>query len=261
MIIIMVSACSRMELAVNFANVYITSKADDYFDLTRDQASWMRAAIKKDIEVVKKTIFPQLATELNRTAEFVRDTQVFEAGMVETTYLRLKNLFLYSMKIFIPTAKELVNKLSLTQVESFKKEFAAKNTEIKEGDSKKAYKKIKEHFDTWLGGMTALQKKELEDFFKTNPPVINEKIANREKLANGFVKYFPDPKLRSQYIENLFTSYEPMRDPSFVKASNEYAKKFYAFVANILNKMPVSQKAILVDTLKDRAQQIEKMIP
>lgn len=60
-IVCIVASCSRLDLAVNLANSYVTNKADDFFDLTGEQSKWLKKALARDIEKVKKTIFSPIS--------------------------------------------------------------------------------------------------------------------------------------------------------------------------------------------------------
>lgn len=254
------SACSRIDLAVYFADTYVQSKANTYFDLNSDQSKWLKGALKSDIEKVKKTIFPQLAAELLKAADTVSAQRVLETATVQLSYERVRNLFYEGLRLFAPEAVIFSRKLEASQVSVFQSEFDKKMRDIKEDESsKKSYKRMKKHFDSWLGSMTSAQKKELEEHVQKNPPLINEKVYNRQLLAHEFVRVFPDLSARGKFVENLFSRYETMREPAYSKLTNEQDKKVIGLVKSILNKMTDSQRETLIDTLRDRANQLIKL--
>ena len=47
-IFFLTNSCSRLDIAVQFANTYVVNKADDYFDLTKEQTKWVRKNFEKD---------------------------------------------------------------------------------------------------------------------------------------------------------------------------------------------------------------------
>lgn len=254
-----VFSCSRLDLAVNLANSYITNKTDDFFDLTREQSKWLKKSIAKDIVKVKKTIFPQLATEMFKISQTINSQRIFDTATVLNSYKRLENLFYDGLRIFSPTAIGLADKLVPAQIEYLQKEADKKFTEMKDDPSKKFYKKIKKHFDSWAGGMSSGQKKELKIFVDKNPPPIKESVYSRQSLVHEFVRSYPDKVARKKYVERLFTNYDSMLDPNYKKILVEKHNRVAAFVTNILNKMSEDQRQTLVETIRDRANQLLKI--
>ena len=254
-----VTSCSRLDLAVNLANTYVANKVDDFFDLTGEQSKWLKQALVRDIDKVKKTIFPQLAAEMFKISQTINTQKSFDTGSVLNSYNRLEGLFYDGLRVFSSSAVAFVDKLSPAQVDYFQKEADKKFSEMKEDPNKKSYNKIKKQFDSWAGGMDSKQKKELKVFVDRNPPPIKESIYNRQSLVHEFVRSYPDKVARRKYVEKLFTNYDSMLDPSYKKVLVEKHNKVAAFVTNILNKMDEDQKKTLAETIRDRANQLIKI--
>lgn len=251
--------CSRLDLAVNLANSYLTNKADNYFDLTGDQKKWLKTALDKNIAIIKKTILPQLAAELIKTADVINGQRIFDTSMVLSSYERLENLMYEALRVASSDAVTFASKLAPGQINVFQKEFDAKVAELKEKPEKKSYEKIKKQFDSWMGGLSSSQKKELKQFIEKNPPLVAETIYSRQLLVHGFVRAYPDSVARKKYVEKLFTQYDSMREPSYRKLVIEKNKKVAGFVSYVLNGMSDDQRQTLVDTLRDRANQLIKI--
>jgi len=254
-----VFSCSRLDLAVNLANSYITNKADDFFDLTGDQSRWLKEALAQDIMRVRKIIFPQLATEMLRIADLLSHQKKFDYNSVLSSYDRLEGLYYDGLKIFSPTAVAFVDKLRPAQLEYFQKQADKKFSEMKEDPEKKSYNKIKKHFDSWMGGMTSAQKKELKIFIEKNPPPIKDVVYNRQYLVHEFIRAYPDKVARRSFVEGIFTKYEAMKDPAYNKVIDDKHKRVAVFFANILNNMPADQKKTLINTIRDRANQVVRI--
>jgi hypothetical protein len=254
-----VFSCSRLDLAVNLANSYITNKTDDFFDLSGEQRKWFKKSIAKDIDKVKKTIFPQLATEMLQISQTINNQKSFDTATVLNSYDRLVNLFYDGLRIFTSTAVGLADKLALEQMVYFQKEADKKFSEMKEDPNKKSYTKIKKHFDSWAGGMNSEQKKELKVFVDKNPPPINEAVYSRQNLVHEFLRSYPDKLARKKFVEKFFTNYDSMLDSNYKKVLAEKHNRVAAFVTNLLNKMPEDQRQTLVETIRDRANQLLKI--
>jgi hypothetical protein len=255
-ILCMFASCSRLDLAVNLANSYISNKADDFFDLTREQSKWLKQALERDIDQVKKTIFPQLAEEMHKISQTLENQKTFNSMTVINSYKRLENLFYEGGRLFAPDAVTFVNQLTSKQIEYFQRQANKIFSEMKKKPNEKSYIKIKKQFDSWAGGMNSAQKKELQTFVVTNPPPINESIYNRQYIVYEFVKSFPDKDAREKYVERLFTHYDSVQDPLFKKVLVEKHNRVAIFVTNVLNKMSEDQKKTLVETIRDRANQL-----
>lgn len=254
------SSCSRIDLAVYFADTYVINKADDYFDLASDQKKWLKQALKTDIEKVKRTIFPQLAQELLKAADAIESQKTIELELAHTTYERVKNLIYDGTRIFAADAALFSEKLTNRQIIYFQKEFDEKLIDMRKDDSEKnTFKRYKKHFDTWLGYMTSAQKKSLENFVENSPSITKEKIYNRQTMAHDFVKAFPKKEMRKQYVTKVFTQYEAMRTPEFTKMSNAYNKTLVEYLTAFLNNMKADQRENLVENLRDRANQLIKL--
>lgn len=259
-IIISINACSRIDLAVYFADTYVENKADDYFDLTRDQSKWLKSSLKSDIAKIKKTIFPQLAAELLRAADAIESQRVFETSTVQLSFDRAKNLFYDGLRTFSPEAILFADQLAPSQINVFQKEFDKKMRDLKEDDNEiETFKKMRKHFESWMGNLNSEQKKELEKFVKNTSSSINEKIYNRQVLAHEFVRVYPDRGARAKFVEGLFTRYESMREPGYSKFMAQKDKQLIALITNILNKMSESQRETLLETLRERANQLTKL--
>ncbi len=252
-------SCSRLDLAVSLANSYMTKKADDFFDLTWDQKNWLKDALAKDISVIRKTIFPALASEMLKNAELINHQKTFDTSTVLSSFSRLEAIYYEGLKILTPTAKTLVDKLTSTQVEYFQKQTEKKFLEMKDDSDKKSYKKMKKNFDSWMGGLTSSQKDELKSFVEKNPSPVKEIVLHRQHLVQEFVRTYPDSMGRKKFLEDIFTRYSTTMDPEYKKIIDEKNKNIATFFTLFLNTMTAAQKQTLIDTIKDRANQIIKI--
>lgn len=252
-------SCSRIDLAVSLANSFITTKTDDFFDLTWEQKSWLKEVLIADISKIKKTIFPQLALEMLKIANLLNNQQKFDSSMVLRSYNHLEKLYYDGLKVFAPTAVAFVDKLRTVQIDYFQKQVDKKFIEMKDDPEDKSYKKMKKNFDSWMGGMTSAQKKELKEFLTKNPSPVKEIVYHRQHLVHEFIRTYPDKLTRKSYVEKLFTNYESEMDPKYKKIIEEKNIKVATFFANILNKISNDQKQIFIDIIRDRANQIIKI--
>ena len=254
------NSCSRLDIAVQFANTYVANKADDYFDLTSEQKKWLRANFEKDFLNVQKVIFPQLAAELMKASEVISTKKNIEVATVQMSYDRMKNLFFESLRMFSNNAINFSDKLGPDQILVFQKEFDKKMRDLSEDESSRnSFKKMKKQFDSWMGNLTAIQKKELENFNNLNPPLTSEKVHARQQLALEFVSSFPDKQNRRIFVSKITTKFDQLYESKLSKAYVVRNTRVMGLVASILNKISDDQRQSLVDTLRDRANQLIKI--
>ncbi len=259
-LLLFTSSCSRIDLAVYFADTYVVNKADDYFDLAGDQKKWLKSALKADINKVKRIIFPQLGHELLRVADILNTNRMVDQEAVYVSYQRVKKLVYEGARIFAPNAALFSEKLSSRQIVVFQKEMDEKLIDLRKDDTEKNnYKKMKKNFETWIGHLTSEQKKSLENFVRETPSMTREKIFNRQTMSHDFVKAFPNKISRAQYVRNVFTQYEKMRNPDYSILTEAYNKRVAEFVTVFLNELRAGQRENLVSNLRDRANQLIKL--
>jgi hypothetical protein len=254
------SSCSRLDIAVGLASTYIVKKGNDYFDLTISQSKWLRNHFNTDFAQAKKIIFPQLAAEMIKSADVVSGQKIITEAIVEHTLVRVKNLFYEGLRIFTGSAVAFVDQLTPEQISYFQKEFDQTIAESKEKSSQEnSYKRMKKNFDSWLGGITSKQKSSLEKFTSIHPDPINDKIEHRKGLSSEFAKAYSNSLQRKVFIENLFNKYETLYSPKFAKITMERSKQTASFVASVLNTMTEDQRKTLIETLRERANQLIKI--
>jgi hypothetical protein len=64
---------------------------------------------------------------------------------------------------------------------------------------------------------------------------------------------------RRAFVESLFTKYDSMMDSNYKKTVTEKNKRVAEFFTTILNNISPDQKKILIDTIRDRANQLVKI--
>ncbi|MGZ3788991.1 MAG: DUF6279 family lipoprotein [Bacteriovorax sp.] len=256
-------SCSRIDLAANWADNYITHQLDHYFDLDSLQSKFVRKALKEDVDKIKKNIFPRVAQEMQKVEEEVLSLSSWSAERVTFHEVNFKKIFYDGLMFFEPTAVELSQKLRNEQLQSFKKEFDSKTKDLEKeaGDiissREKRFEKSRKMIESWIGNLTPEQRKELQNFCQLNPLPLKEQVDNREKLSRQFIESFSDLSKRKKFVSDLFVNYERMRDTNYAKAIEEDQQIYFGVIASILNKMTSEQRKHLSEILKDRIEQLQ----
>lgn len=255
-------SCSRIDVAANFADTYITSQLDKYFDINNIQSHFIKKNLKEDIKAVKRIIFPRAADELEKILKEAEEIKTWEKEIFLSHEKAMKEIFYSSVKIFERSAVGFAEQLTPAQLEAFQKEFKEKTDDIQElvkdpqEAREKRYEKMKKYIEGWVGNLTPEQKNDLFHYSQQNLFPHSEQIRNREKLVRGFAEAFPDKEKRKNYVSQLFLNYENLRDPDYAKLIEADQDKMIIFLVRIANKMSEEQRDHLRRTLKDRIKQL-----
>ena len=103
------------------------------------------------------------------------------------------------------------------------------------------------------------QRQDIQNFCDLYPFPLKEQILNRNKLSLEFIKSYPDKVKRKNFIHQLFSNYESIRESSYAKAINENEQKYYELLVVILNSLNFEQRKYLTKILKDRIEQVSKI--
>ena len=259
---VVLSACSRIDLATSWADTYIANQLDKYFDINNIQSQFIKKNLKDDIQAIKKTIFPRAADELEKVQKEMNEVKVYNREMFVSHEKAMKDIFYSGLKIFEPSAVGFVSQLNEAQLNAFKKEFKSKTDDIQQlvSDPNKSrdkrYDKTKKYIEGWIGSLTNDQKKDLRNFCQLHLFPYREQILNREKLAREFLEMFPDMEKRKKYVSDLFLNYESLRDTVYAQLALEDKDKFIDLLVKIANNMTSDQRKHLQNTLKDRIGQL-----
>lgn len=250
-----------------WADSYISTQIDQYFDVSSMQALFVKKAVNEDINKIKKHIFPRVGVELKIIQDLVENNKPLSFEQISSTRQNLKQIFYDGLEIFEPSAQEFVKKLDQKQLETFKIEFAKKTKELSfdlanpREAKKKRYTKIKAQIESWLGNLTDDQQLDIENFTNSNLFPIKEQIANRESLSAQFLESFKPAHdsgyKQKKFVSQLFKDYESMRDPAYVKALQQDQKKYLEMITTVMGKLTLIQRKYFLDVMGERLNQLK----
>lgn len=262
LLLMILFSCSRIDLAANWADTYITNQLDKYFDINSIQSQFVKKNLKEDIKSIKRIIFPRAADELEKVFKETNEIRTYNRELIVAHEKTMKAIFYDALKIFERSAVGFATQLNAGQLQAFKKEFNEKTDDIRKilndptESRDKRYEKIRKFIESWIGNLNNDQKKDLRNFCQLNLFPYREQIINREKLSNGFYEVFNDLDKRKLYVSELFLNYESMRDTLYTQVITDDQDKMIDMIVKIANKMTEDQRNHLRSTLKDRIKQL-----
>lgn len=263
-LLLLLGGCTRLDLAVKWADTYFLSSLEDYFDLPASQREDIRKDFNLALSTIQKSEFPILAEKLSSIA------QTAEKNELSEVYLRKKieemgEVLKKGIQRFEPLAQKVVKIQSLSGFHHFDEEFLRKyNQDLLEiTDEKKQKKIILKKVDRWVDEtvefLTITQKSNLAENMKKFPPPLFLQIESRRLVFDRFRQVRIDDQKRKIFLSQLFTEWDSLQTQEFQNARKEYFNKVIDWVVTIALHLNEKQKKNLINNLKKRASELQRL--
>lgn len=258
------TGCSRLDIAFNWADTYIASKVDDYFDISSKQSKDLKHDIQKDLQGIKSEVLPQWIARLKGIQEEVTAGTLHDERIAFYFSLFMKDVEQFSSR-FSGTAVDFISTTNSQQLDYFAKAFHKKNQEDLEkaqntAKLKKDYRdKYFEWIEMFVGSLNTDQKKMVEDNIALSPFPAELKAKNKEYIFEKFMAMKGSPEEMKNFVKDYYSSPEKYDMPEFREAYTSYQKNLQKLVVNILDTLSPDQKARLKDNLTEKMGQLQKI--
>lgn len=253
------SGCSRLDLAVRWADTFVMSSVTDYFDLTSEQDARARGDFRTALRDVKKIDFPILASHLEDFALLVEKKEVTDEK-VDRFLDQVDSQVRTSIARFETMAQNLLDQQSGGSYEMFDAEFSRKHEkDLKEArDDRAQKKKVNKNIDRFVGEtvefLTEEQQKEVDAWIRTNPPPLQLQLESRKALFDQFKSLRADEKKRRDFIRSYFTNWIALQTPAYQKARMESHQRIRSLFKKVLATITEKQRKNLVENFRFRAK-------
>lgn len=260
MLILTSISCSRLGVAVDWADEYILNEADNYFDLSSEQYKEFKPRVEKDIQRIKKENFPELSIFFRKISEKAEKNQINEKEII-ALFDEGQGLFRKVLHQFEPTILDFATKATSEQANNFIKEYNKKIEELQDDIKTPSdrLKKQKKRYDRWLNefidNMTADQKKALEAEIENNPIPFDLQVKSRNQIRDKFLTVMGNP----QELKNFLTNFEKQRSPEYQEALKKYQSGLKSYLWVLFQSLSEGQKTYLIKQLRHRADELEKI--
>lgn len=196
--------CSRLDIAANYADVFLTHRAAQYFDLNSEQKKDLKRQIASEISTTRKSEVPLLCRSLEKDRSLISSYEMFSEFKLKTQE-RLE-----------PKVQNFVTSLNEKQWQHFKNKVHA-DIQSKMDEIPKYHKKHKQSFHKHLrnavGSLSSQQKDLINRFFESSPyprksqlqswALITELKSHQHK--DWIRSYFRDPEkiMTQEYQDEL----------------------------------------------------------
>lgn len=262
---VLASCSGHTSFLVDIFDQIATSKVDDYFDLTSQQKTALKKDIQKDVDSIRKNLFPKMSKEMEKTAAMVDQSQ-FTPEMAAERYTVIQDQMKKLVHSFKATALKATSDLSPEQLKYFEKQTKKDLDKIQQANSdsersqKTLFDKYRRSLKFWMGPLNESQEKKLYQFVESNPYPWKLEVQSKEQSLKEFLKSYEKPAERKAFVEKYFDDFESIRSPEYKTALDAHKKAFRQFFSTELwPTLTSKQKETFKENLEDRATQIQKI--
>jgi len=257
-------SCSRLDMAVNWADTYIASQVDDYFDISFEQNKELKESLKKDIQKIRTNEFPQWAKTFRELAGEIRGNTLSEEDFnkyFETTLQASRTI----QPVFSETAVKFIASASPEQLTHFERTFSKKNVEYKEKiqNSEKtrneSRKKYIRGIEMGIDSLSKDQDQLLNRHLSENPFPAQALIKNRNHILEKFIEAKKSPESLKTFVRAYYQDKYQFADPEYQQALKKYQTELSKFVFQLFKSLDEKQKSFLCESLAEKAGLLDKM--
>lgn len=257
-------SCTRLDIAVHWADTYIASQVDDYFDLSSQQNKDLKIALKHDIRQIRKAQFPKWASALRQFEKEIHantlNEENFKRYFRETVDISKK-----LQPAFTETAVKFITSASSEQLRHFEKALRKKNIENekkiqnREQARNDARKKYLRGIEMWIDSLSKDQDQLLNRHLNNNPFPIQALTKNRNHVLEKFIEAQKNPDDLKTFVRNYYTDKTQYANPDYQQALKTYHADLEKFSFQLIKSLNEKQKNLLCENLTEKAAILEKL--
>jgi hypothetical protein len=256
---LILSSCSRLQMAYKLADDYILHQANSFFDLSDDQYKTYKSRVEKDIDRIKTTELPKASAYLKTIKSEVKTG--LTSQKIDLLYEDGQKLFSRVIHEFETTAYDFSREMNTEQIENFKDEYNERLNDLKEDvDSPKERfkhqrKRVTKWMKEWVGSVSRDQEKAIEQFIDSNPYPYELQIKHRQLMRDKFLEARKDPIRLKEFLAKI----DLEKDTSYAGAMKIYTPGLKKFLLNLYTSLSEKQKNYLIGRLDTRIGQLEEI--
>lgn len=261
---LLLTGCNHFGIAFKWADTYIASKVDGYFDITSSQSRSLKKGVQKDLANLKSEVLPQWIERLKHLQNEVQKDTLDSSRTSFYFELFLKDVEQINLR-FSETADRFLNSTQPQQLDEFARAFKKKTHEdlVKFHQTEKYQKQMRgkyvEYFEMFLGSLTPPQNEMIKAHLKSSPFPGELKAKNKAHLLARYQEQMNSPEAKRAFLKNYYSNPADLDLPEYQTAFREYKVQLRKLVIEVLGSMSLKQKKNLLETLSEKTAQLEKV--
>lgn len=257
-------SCSRLELALRWADTFVMSSVTDYFELNSAQSAAARAEFKRVLDDIQSEDFPPWSQHLREFAEALERKAVKEAELLAFID-QGEQAFRKTTARFEKMGQMIVADQVASDFKMFDREFEKKyEKDLKKANDpkeqmKQARAKVDRIVSESVGDLTKAQEEMVEAGLRAHPAPQKLLLESRRSVYESFKNARKQESSRVEFVRRFFNQWESLQTPDYRKAREEYRKASKTLILAVFASMTDEQRAHFVDRLRSRAAELEKL--
>lgn len=258
------TGCNQLGLAFRWADTYIASKVDDYFDISSKQSASLKDGLKKDLKDLKSDLIPQWVVRFRSIQSEVKTGNLNPERTQFYFDLFMKDIEHINGR-FSDTANVFISNTQNDQLEYFAKAFQKKTREDFERFQKTTQyrkdmrEKYLEYFEMFLGSLNKDQQA-LIDAHLTEAPFPGElKARNKAHIISLYLQGNKTAEARRQFLKQYYNDPTALNLPEYQNAYQNYQNQLKKLVIEVMVTLTEQQKRNLIESLNEKTAQLERI--
>lgn len=227
-LLFLVSSCSRLDIALNYAPRYMANQLDENFDLSSERYENLKKRMEADIQNNKKQIVTEVLKTLDEVKVLANKNSEVTVADIQQLNSKMRELQKQGVYLFKPTFSELIlqvkeaeiKKLTELSEERFKK--AEKRLQARGEYVSRSMKGFERTMDFMFDSSSAEQRKIYRQFVESNMDYFQLHLQHRKTHISKYTELQADRPQLLQYSLAFYAGEENAKSETFKVRQQKY---------------------------------------
>ncbi len=271
----LLTACSSIKIAYNYAPNYLSYRLNGYFNLDSQQQQSLDAELVGFTNWHSSTELPRYTKTLQQWSTRLDDKKPFTSDEVIVLYQQVQDAIL---ALSLQAARQLAPiaiTLKTAQTDQMRARFESDNKDYADdylknptssSTRKKHHARMLKRYEDWLGSLTEQQKNSLTQLADRRAATFTLWANERERRQTALLETLnaqreKDPAQAEEALALYAKSLSDYRNPKLVAQQDSLRKDWAQVTAEVLNSLTPSQTRYLKTKLRDYADDFASLTP
>ncbi len=259
------SACSKVDVALNFAPRYIANSIDDAFDLNSDRYKKIKATISQDIEKNKITFIVKVIGYIDDVLLLAEVSDV-KTEQVQEAFDKIKSLQKQAIYLFKPTFAEILMPMLKSEADYLFKysEKKLSKTDERLNDKQKFYKHYVKSYESYMdmlfNSSNEVQDKLFHEFLDINYDYYKYQNEFRKVFLKQFDLLFDKKSQLMDYSMRYYAGDEEIKSEEHLKKQRLFNTSVVELALKIWKNANPEQKVYFKKKLNGIKEELKTII-
>lgn len=228
----LIQACTRLQLAYNFAPRLIANSLDDNFDFSSGRYTEIKSKISADLKNNKSLIQKELLDNLDLIRNTSQNKEIKQAD-IEKIYNQIHATQTKLVYAFQTSFTEVLDKISKEELESYKSEITKKHKKFEDRLTSNekflelSVDKFKDNMNLIFDDVTDKQIELYKNFIIRNHDYFVLNLAHKRNFLNKFQDAINNKEQLRNLALQYFSADDALKSDEFIKAQNKFLSDMF----------------------------------